>query len=114
MNFMGRSRTYVPSAGVSPPDAVQGAAQYLRRHYPNVFPCSILITEYGGENKRTPQTWGDQHGLPEGGKGHYYVENVGVITNSALLELARKHEWKADHASTISAIAPLRAGRGFG
>jgi hypothetical protein len=96
MNFMGRaSRVSSFRSELAPPDEITSAAQHLRRHYPNVFPCHILLTEFGGDNRRTPVTWGEHKGLPDRGHGYYYIEHVGVVANDALIALARTTGWKA-------------------
>lgn len=43
------------------------AARFLRRVYPNVHRCDILMRE--GSN----ETWGDVHGVPNKGRGYYRV-----------------------------------------
>lgn len=60
------------------------AAKHLRRFYPNVHRADILMYV----NKKT--TWGFVHGVPNGGRGQYFVAGVGVVTNERLLEMARE------------------------
>lgn len=58
------------------------AAHHLRRFYPNVHRCDI------GMSETTSETWGDRHGLPNRGKGLYYVAGVGAISELELVNLA--------------------------
>lgn len=73
--------------------ALDAAVRHLRRCFPNVFRCDIVITEFGGDNKKTTVTWGDEKGLPDSGAGLHYVETVGIVANAAIPELARRHGW---------------------
>ena len=45
----------------------QQAASFLRRLYPNVHRCDILMRE------GSSMTWGFVHGIPNGGRGYYRV-----------------------------------------
>jgi hypothetical protein len=65
------------------PEGLDAAANYLRMHYANVHKCCIHET--------LRRRWGTNRGLPNGGRGLYFVDGVGVITNEQLLELARKN-----------------------
>jgi hypothetical protein len=62
---------------------VERAANHLRRFSPNVFRCDILMFE----NKKV--TWGHEHGVPDGGRRHYFVSGHGVIPTEQMVELAR-------------------------
>lgn len=55
-NFTGQAETFT-----------RQAATYLRRIYPNVHRCDILM------RVGSSQTWGDVHGVPRKGKGYYRV-----------------------------------------
>jgi hypothetical protein len=59
------------------------AADFLRGFYSNVHRCDIQMT--------LSRTWGQVHDIPDKGRGRYYVEGVGVVTNEGLMQLARKH-----------------------
>jgi hypothetical protein len=78
------------------PDPLELAAavQHLRRHFPNVFRCDIVLTEMGGDDRRTTVTWGDSQGLPAGGAGLHFIQNIGIVPNAVLPELARQHGWR--------------------
>lgn len=67
---------------------LDAAAHFLRRFYANVHRADIYLT-------RTC-TWGESRGLPHRGKGLYYIDSVGVVTNEDMLTLARKHGYEAD------------------
>ena len=58
------------------------AASHLRRYYPNVHRADIQMLI----NK--PVTWGDQQGLPDRGRGYYYVSGRGILTDQEVVELA--------------------------
>ena len=62
---------------------LEAAAHFLRRHYPNVHRADIYLT--------TQRTWGQARGLPDKGRGRYYVDSIGVIGVRELLELAKRH-----------------------
>lgn len=64
--------------------ALEMAASHLRRKYPNVHRCDIQLREF----ERT--TWGDAHGVPNHGKGYYFVAGKGVMTEDELVALAEK------------------------
>lgn len=66
---------------------VSNAACYLRRFYKCVHRCDIYET--------AELRWGQNRGLPNWGRGLYYVDGVGVIPNSKLLELAEEHGYEA-------------------
>lgn len=81
-------RNHAMVQGASPAQSTtvsQQAANYLRRHYRNVHRCDIQMREY----ERT--TWGDEQGVPNHGRDHYYVAGRGVITNAELVKLAERH-----------------------
>lgn len=59
------------------------AADFLRGVYSNVHRCDIQVT--------LSRTWGQVHNIPDKGRGRYFVEGVGVLTNKELLELAKRH-----------------------
>jgi hypothetical protein len=67
--------------------ACEAAANYLRNIYRNVHKCSIYLTH--------SQTWGEARGLPDKGRGLYFVHSVGVISNEQMLKLAREHGYEA-------------------
>lgn len=73
---------------------VADAAHYLRKFYPNVFTCALVLTEYGGEDRKTVVTWGDKNGVMDGGRGHYYVHGPGVLTHDEVVSLALTHGWR--------------------
>lgn len=77
------------------PEVLASAVRHLRRHFSNVFRCDIVLTEMGGEDKKTTITWGEDKGLPNKGAGLHYIEKLGIVPNAALLELARQHGWKS-------------------
>jgi hypothetical protein len=79
-----RERTKLKCAGS---EDCAAAADYLRRIYSNVHRCDIYLT--------TQRTWGQVLGLPNKGRGQYFVHSVGVITNDQLLTLARKHGFQS-------------------
>jgi len=76
-------RTWKPKLVENVPTNLDLAADHLRRFYSNVHSCSIRMT--------LGKTWGEYHNLPNKGRGLYYVEGVGVVTNEGMLRLARKH-----------------------
>jgi len=65
-----------------PRTAPQEAAQHLRRFYPNVHRCDIMM------RVGSASTWGDEHGVPNHGKGFYRVMPVGVMTEVEMVLLA--------------------------
>lgn len=67
---------------------IELAANHLRKTFRNVHRADLVVSE---PPKKI--TWGDQRGLDDGGAGHYYVDGVGVLANSEMLELAAKHGW---------------------
>lgn len=70
-----------------PHDDADLAANYLRRFYTNVFRCDIPFSR--------SKTWGFMHGVPNGGRGYYHVDRIGVLANSDVIELAKKKGWTA-------------------
>lgn len=68
-----------------PRSTPQQAAQFLRRKYANVHRADIILKE--GSSK----TWGDLRGVPNHGKGFYYVHPIGVISELDLVMLAVNH-----------------------
>lgn len=61
------------------------AAQHLRRFYQNVHRADLRLTE--GSRK----TWGDEKGLPDGGRGFFYVAGLGTMPDYEMIALARDH-----------------------
>ncbi|OXE37495.1 MAG: hypothetical protein CGW95_01205 [Phenylobacterium zucineum] len=68
-----------------PRSTPEAAAQFLRRRYANVHRADIRMKEGSAE------TWGDRRGLPDHGKGQYYVHPVGVVSELDLVMLAVRH-----------------------
>lgn len=66
------------------------AAQYLRRFYPNVHRADLRLTE------GSKRTWGDEKGLPDGGRGFFYVTGPGVIPEHEMIMLARDHGFEVE------------------
>ena len=64
---------------------IEDAAHYLRRFYANVFRCDIKYDER--------RTWGFVHGVPNGGRGFYHVDRLGILANNDVIELAKKKGW---------------------
>lgn len=60
------------------------AANYLRRHYQNIFRCDIKLYI----NQST--TYGDEHDVPNKGRDHYFVAGVGIVHKDELLTMAVK------------------------
>ena len=70
-------------AKYSSPKDLEAAANHLRKFYANVHSCAIYLTR--------ELSWGESRGLPNKGKGFYYIDGVGVVTNEDMLTLARKN-----------------------
>ena len=68
---------------------VEEAANYLRRFYRNVFRCDLVVRD----DSRGKVLWGDQHKLPNRGRGFYHVDNLGVLANNDVIALAIKKGW---------------------
>lgn len=68
------------------------AAQHLRRFYGSVHRADLRIRESGRA------TWGSERGLPDGGRGLYFVSGLGVMPDHEMVGLARDRgfkEWAA-------------------
>lgn len=61
------------------------AAHHLRRFYPSVHRADIRLREHDRD------TWGDERGLPDRGKGLYFVSGLGVIPAYEMIAIARDH-----------------------
>lgn len=71
-------------AGNDNVDIYGQAARYLRGFFPNVFRCSIKLYI----NKST--TFGDENGLPNSGRDHFFVAGVGAVHKDELIQMAVK------------------------
>lgn len=60
------------------------AANVLRHYHSNVHRADIFLSDVSKE------TWGSRRGLPRRGAGQYFVAGIGVVTEEAMIELARK------------------------
>lgn len=69
------------------PDQHAQAAHYIRRWFSNVHRADILETETG-------ITWGEMRGLPDKGKGKYFVGGLGIVANDDVVEIARARGWR--------------------
>ena len=67
-------------------DSAAQAAHHIRRWFRNVHRADILEREDG-------TTWGELRGLPNKGKGLYYVDSMGVVPEADVIELARSRGW---------------------
>lgn len=61
------------------------AANHLRRFYRNVHRADIKVYEH------SKVTWGDLRDVPSGGKGYYFIDGKGVVTQDEMLSLACNH-----------------------
>lgn len=66
----------------TPDDEVSQAAHYLRQFHSNVFRCDIMVHE--------GKTWGYERGIPDRGRGRYFVSGAGVVTNAEVVEMAEQ------------------------
>ena len=95
----GRKMFRLPQMRQSLPAKVQSdeasqAAHYLRRFYANVFRCDIMFDD--------KHTWGEVRGLPNKGRGLYHVDKIGIVANTAVIELAEKKGWRTSHVELDS------------
>lgn len=67
----------------------QRAANVLRRHYPSVFRCDLRLTERGRE------TYGSIRGLPDNGRGHWFIAKVGIVNHATMIAKAREYGYEA-------------------
>lgn len=78
-------RQLLPSiAGNDNVDIYGQAARFLRGFFPNVFRCSIKLYI----NKST--TFGDENGLPNSGRDHFFVAGIGTVHKDELIQIAIK------------------------
>lgn len=78
-------RQLVPNiAGNDNVDIYGQAARFLRTFFPNVFRCSIKLYI----NKST--TFGDENGLPNSGRDHFFVAGIGTVHKDDLIKMATK------------------------
>jgi len=64
------------------PSVASRAAQHLRRTFASVHRCDIKMRD------RSAATWGSERGLPNRGRGLYFVSGRGVMTEQEMIALA--------------------------
>ena len=65
------------------------AAQYLRQTFASVHRADIRLKD------GSTATWGSERGLPDKGRGQYFVSGKGAMPAADMIELARAHGFRA-------------------